>query len=111
MADSDPTLALLHAAIRQTWECAVSGTEDRRNDPPPREAPAHTVGLIVSNVRAELGLWHAIDHADLLRRYVRLVVQSEGSDLLKRAGTGGVDATFSADELALLGRLSEEAMS
>jgi len=46
---------------------------------------------------------------DLLRRYVRLVVQSEGSDLLKRAGTGGVDATFSADELALLARLSEDA--
>jgi len=51
----------------------------------------------------------SVDHADLLRRYVRLVVQSEGSDLLKRAGTGGVDATFSADELALLARLSEDA--
>jgi hypothetical protein len=109
MADSDPTLALLHAAIRQTWECAVSGTEDRRNDPPPREAPAHTVGLIVSNVRAELGLWHAIDHADLLRRYVRLVVSAEGWDFLETVGLNS-SVKFSDAEMALLRQMSEEAM-
>jgi hypothetical protein len=47
---------------------------------------------------------------DLLRRYVRLIVQSEGSDLLQRIDGGfGVDVHFSPAELALLSKLSEEA--
>ena len=53
----------------------------------------------------------ALDHADLLRRYVRLVVQEEGFDFLPRLGFGGNDVKFNDDELALLARLSEEAMS
>jgi hypothetical protein len=81
-----------------------------KGTPPHADYWHQSIDAAQSAMRAALGPPDVIDHADLLRRYMRLVVQSEGSDLLKRAGTGGVDATFTPDELALLARLSEEAM-
>lgn len=106
-----PAIEVLQAAIRETWRWAVAGTEDRRNDPPPREVPEHAIETIVSNVRAELDLWDAIDHADLLRRYVALVVAEEGYDYTERLHGGrSVDGiTFTPEELAHLKALTAAA--
>jgi hypothetical protein len=72
----------------------------RRVNEPPTEQEMRNILAVYTRL---------IDHADLLRRYVRLVVQEEGYDFLPRLGSAGNDVQFNAEELALLTRLSEEA--
>lgn len=51
-----------------------------------------------------------IDHADLLRRYVALVVAAEGYDFLDRVGDGATAGiSFAPEELAHLKALSAAA--
>lgn len=53
--DSEKTLVrevekLMKQTAAETWGHAVYGTEDKNNDPPPREMPDNVWGVILANV-------------------------------------------------------------
>lgn len=81
----------------------------------PSMPPADVPGMLDSLRRleaddAEQAEPTPIDHADLLRRYVALVVAAEGSDFLSRLGDGPTaGVTFTPEELAHLKALSAAA--
>lgn len=121
MAEHDATPRFLAAAIAEAWKWGwVASASAERGAPAPDELPDHVTPSVVSNARAECDYWGAlqdcipeptpINHADLLRRYVALVVAAEGFDFLGRVGDGPTAGiTFTPEEMAHLKALSAAA--